>query len=106
MAFWVSLSVSVPDGGSVDKSDSDGNYKQGMNEVTLAVAAKVSFCSGILRFLTPGLTEEDILISFEKEESELTSPVQPGLEDWRERMDHQHEARRICTDLRLRFINL
>ena len=60
MAFWVSLSVSVPDGGSVDKSDSDGNYKQGMNEVTLAVAAKVSFCSGILRFLTPGLTEMDI----------------------------------------------
>ena len=43
---------------TIDKSDSDGNRKQGMNEVTFAVAAKVTFCSGILRFLTPGLTEE------------------------------------------------
>ena len=43
-----------------DKSDSDGNFKQGMNEVTLAVAAKVTFCSGILRFLTPGLKDEHV----------------------------------------------
>ena len=70
-----------------------------MNEVTLAVAAKESFGSGILRFLTPGLTE--ILISFEKRESDLTLQVQPGLEDWRERMDHLREARRICMGLHL-----
>ena len=72
-----------------------------MNEVTLAVAAKESFGSGILRFLTPGLTEMEILISFEKGESDLTLQVQPGLEDWQERMDHLREARRICMDLHL-----
>ena len=77
-----------------------------MNEVTLAVAAKESFGSGILRFLTPGLTEMEILISFEKGESDLTLQVQPGLEDWQERMDHLREARRICMDLHLCFISL
>ena len=76
-----------------------------MNEVTLAVAAKVSFCSGILRFLTPGLTYIDLIniLIFQKGESGPTLLVQLGLEDWLERMDRLLAVRRICRDLHLGF---
>ena len=75
-----------------------------MNEVTLAVAAKVTFCSGILRFLTPGLKDEYFDLC--KRRRKLTLLVQLGQEDWQERMDHLREARRICTDLHFGFISL
>ena len=46
-----------------------------MNEVTLAVAAKVIFSSGILRFLTPGLKDEHFHLW---KEEKVDSPCGPN----------------------------